>query len=199
MLVGAKNGGRADRASGGINPSGPGGRRRGAKRPESEGTGTFGPGPPNAAAPAYRPTGRAARGRRRFAGLGPCGPQTRKTNAGAGAKGPRPCVVRAVRARRPPPPLRFPPPPKRQQNPRPFNQPDHAPSTTRKKVIAPASRSEGVYNRAGEPSEPFSGGMGQGLYVLDLRPCCPQARRRRERVAGAYADRRQQCLGAAGP
>ena len=108
--------------------------------------------------PAYRPTGRAARGRRRFAGLGPCGPQTRKTNAGGGGQGPPPpalCALCAPAA----PPFRqgFPPPPKRQQPPRPFNQPDHAPSTTRKKVIAPASRSEGVYNRAGEPSEPFSG------------------------------------------
>ena len=40
---------------------------------------------------------------------------------------------------------------------RPFVQPSYAPSTTRKKVVATASRCEGVYNRAGEPSEPFSG------------------------------------------
>ena len=100
-----------------------------------------------------------------------------------------------------PPPLRwvFHQRQKGNEKTRPFVQPSYAPSTTRKKVVATASRCEGVYNRAGEPSVPFSGGMGQGLCVLDLRPCCPQARRRRERVAGAYADRRQQCLGAAGP
>ena len=45
--------------------------------------------------------GCAPAGRRRFAGLGPIGPQARKTKAWAGAKGPRPCFVRAVRARRP--------------------------------------------------------------------------------------------------
>ena len=40
---------------------------------------------------------------------------------------------------------------------RPFAQPDHAPSTTRKKVVATASRCEGACNRAGEPSGAFSG------------------------------------------
>ena len=74
-----------------------------------------------------------------------------------------------------------------------------APASTQKKVVATVSRVEGACNRAGQPSEPFFMGMGQGLYALDLRPWRPQARRRRERVAGAYADRRQQCLGAAGP
>ena len=38
-------------------------------------------------------------------------------------------------------------------------------------------------NRAGEPSEPFFRGTGQGLYAPDLRPWRFQARRRRERVA----------------
>ena len=102
------------------------------------------------------PLGRSP-GRRRFAGLGPLGaPAPQNQRRGRGPKAPAPALC-ALCAPAAPPPLRFPPPPKRQQNPRPFNQPDHAPSTTRKKVIAPASRSEGVYNRAGEPSEPFSG------------------------------------------
>ena len=45
------------------------------------------------------------------------------------------------------------------------------------------SRGEGACNRAGEPSEPFFRGTGQGLYAPDLRPWRSQARRRRERVA----------------
>ena len=109
----------------------------------------------------------------------------------------------------------------------PFQLSSPVPASTRKKVVATASRRKTTAsnnldplsratvvrpppllreyrrarstNRAGQPSEPFFMGMGQGLYALDLRPWRPQARRRRERVAGAYADRRQQCLGAAGP
>ena len=46
---------------------------------------------------------------------------------------------------------------KTQQKARPFVQPSPAPSTTRKKVVATASRCEGACNRAGEPSVPFSG------------------------------------------
>ena len=45
------------------------------------------------------------------------------------------------------------------------------------------SRGEGACNRAGEPSEPFFRGTGQGLYAPDLRPWRSQARRRREGVA----------------
>ena len=47
------------------------------------------------------------RGAAAFCSLGAQGLPGHKTNAGAGAKAPRPCVVRAVRARRPPGPLRF--------------------------------------------------------------------------------------------
>ena len=46
---------------------------------------------------------------------------------------------------------------KTQQKARPFVQPSPAPSTTRKKVVATASRCEGACNRAGEPSGAFSG------------------------------------------
>ena len=105
------------------------------------------------AAGSQRGQGRAAPPPRRT-GL-PGGRRGAAVFCGAGAKGPRP--LRCARCARPPPPFRqgFPPTPKRQRNPRPFNQPDHAPSTTRKKAAATANRSEGVYNRAGEPSEPF--------------------------------------------
>ena len=112
------------------------------------------------AAPPPRRTGLPGgrRGAAAFCGSGALwAPDPQNQRRGRGPKAPRP--LRCARCARLPPPLPpgFPPTPKRQQNPRPFNQPDHAPSTTRKKVIAPASRSEGVYNRAGEPSEPFSG------------------------------------------
>ena len=73
-----------------------------------------------------------------FCGSGaPGGPRPAKPTQGAGAKGPRPPALCALCAPAAPPPLRFPPPPKRQQNPRPFNQPDHAPYPTRKRRQRP--------------------------------------------------------------
>ena len=87
--------------------------------------------------PPHSPPGRTAKGAAAFWGRGQ---RPRPQNAAA-----------------PPPPLGFPPTPKRQRKSPAFRsiQPRSAP--TRKKVVATASRSEGVYNRAGEPSEPFFG------------------------------------------
>ena len=102
-----------------------------------------------------------AGGRRRLAAGGrPQGrpPGLPNKRAGSGAKGPRaPLFQDASRPAAAPPPPGFPPTPKRQRKARPFVQPSPAPSTTRKKVVATASRCEGACNRAGEPSVAFSG------------------------------------------
>ena len=91
MLVGAKNGGRADRASGGINPSAQGG----------------------GGVPAYRKGGAGAAA---FCGSGALwAPDPQNQRRGRGPRAPAPCVVRAVRARRPPFRQGFPPTPKRQR------------------------------------------------------------------------------------
>ena len=85
-----------------------------------------------------------------------------------------------------PPPYRVPQPSRPGQPAArvgPFQLSSPAPASTRKKVVATASRREGACNRAGEPSEPFFRGTGQGLYAPDLRPWRFQARRRREGVA----------------
>ena len=85
-----------------------------------------------------------------------------------------------------PPPYRVPQPSRPGQPAArigPFQLSGPAPASTRKKVVATASRGEGARNRAGEPSEPFFRGTGQGLYAPDLRPWRFQARRRREGVA----------------
>ena len=98
-------------------------------------------------------------GRRRLAAGGrpqgrPPACQTKERGPGQGPRAPlfqdasRPAAA---------PLLGFPPTPKRQRKARPFVQPSPAPSTTRKKVVATASRCEGACNRAGEPSGAFSG------------------------------------------
>ena len=109
----------------------PGRRGREAPTPQGRGPLALAPavvlramGPQNAAAPAwpgqpFYALGQPPYGRRRRTGTGEAGPVgwapggggvlraqgARKTKAWAGAKGPRPCFVRAVRARRPPGPL----------------------------------------------------------------------------------------------
>ena len=85
-------------------------------------------------------------------------PRPAKQKSGVRGQGPRaPLFQDASRPAAAPPPPGFPPTPKRQRKARPFVQPSPAPSTTRKKVVATASRCEGACNRAGEPSVPFSG------------------------------------------
>ena len=89
----------------------------------------------------------------------------RRSGAGAYGPGPRTCPLpglpgsgRVGVAHPPPPPLWvFHHRQKGNGKARPFAQPDHAPSTARKKVVATASRCEGACNRAGEPSGAFSG------------------------------------------
>ena len=61
-----------------------------------------GPRPRCAAAPADRPNGRTAGGGGVLRVWGPVGPRPAKPTQGRGPKAPAPCVVRAVRARRPP-------------------------------------------------------------------------------------------------
>ena len=111
------------------------------------------------AAPPPRRTGLPG-GRRGGGGVlrvwGPVGPRPAKPTQGAGAKGPRP--LRCARCARPPPPPSarvFHRRQKKAAKPLTFQpiRPRAVPHP--EKAAATANRSEGVYNRAGEPSEPF--------------------------------------------
>ena len=112
---------------------------------------------PYGGCPGGRKDGTTMRGgRRRLAAGGPKAPRPAKQKSGARGPWPRaPLFQDASRPAAAPPRWVFHHRPKGNAKARPFGLSSPAPPPTRKKVVATASRSEGVYNRAGERERAF--------------------------------------------